>query len=187
MELSFSRWGAERVAPTLVKMVFFYNHNDVFFVRLPVMRSRYEDPHCGIAQALSQLGDAWTILILRNAFFGTRRFADFREQLGISKNVLSERLRSLVEHGIFERVDAGVHGERFEYRLTEKGDALLPVLTALREWADDWVFGEGDVPLIMTDRESGRPIPRLVVRDADGREVGRRDLRARPGPGARRG
>lgn len=151
------------------------------------MRSRYDDPDCGIAQALALLGDAWTILIIRNAFFGTRRFADFQQQLGISRNVLSERLRHLVENEILERVDAGVHGERFEYRLTGKGDALLPVLTTLREWADDWVFGEGNVPLVMHDRASDRPIPRLVVRDADGREVGRREIRAKSGPARRRG
>jgi DNA-binding HxlR family transcriptional regulator len=148
-------------------------------------RTRYQDASCGIAQALNVLGDAWTLLILRNAFFGTRRFADFQSQLGIARNVLSARLRLLVDEGVFERVDAGVHGERFEYRLTDKGEALLPVLTTLREWSDAWVFGEGNEPLVIHDRDSGRRVPPLVVRDHDGRALTRRDLRARMGPGIR--
>jgi DNA-binding HxlR family transcriptional regulator len=147
-------------------------------------RKRIRDPDCGIAQSLGLFGDAWTLLIIRNAFFGARRFADFQRQLGVSRNVLSDRLRHLVEDGILERVDEGVHGERYEYRLTPKGDALLPVLTSLREWADEWVFGEGNEPLVMHDRATGRRVPRLQVRDQDGRVLTRRDLRARFGPGS---
>ena len=128
-------------------------------------RTRFQDPECGIAQSLGLLGDAWTLLIVRNAFFGTRRFADFQRQLGIARNILSARLRHLVDEGIFERVDEGVYGERFEYRLTAKGDALLPIMTSLREWADDWVFGEGNEPIVMCDRETGRRVPKLRVRD----------------------
>ncbi len=150
-------------------------------------RSRYQDPACGIAQALELLGDPWTLLIVRNAFFGTRRFADFQRQLGIARNVLSARLRLLVDQGILERVDEGVHGERYEYRLTEKGDALLPVLTSLREWSDRWIFGEGHEPLVVHDRATDRRVPPLVVRDQDGRPLSRRDVRVRPGPGARAG
>lgn len=147
---------------------------------------RIQDPECGIAQSLGLFGDAWTLLIIRNAFFGATRFADFQRQLGVARNVLSDRLRHLVEAGIFERVDAGVHGERFEYRLTPKGDALLPVLTSLREWADDWVFGAGNEPLVMHDRSTDRRVPKLVVRDLDGRPLTRRDLQAHSGPGRTR-
>jgi DNA-binding HxlR family transcriptional regulator len=149
-------------------------------------RSRFEDSQCGIAQALAVLGDAWTLLIIRNAFLGTRRFADHLRQLGIARNVLSTRLRHLVAHGILERVDAGVHGERFEYRLTDKGDALLPLLTSLREWSDEWIFGEGNEPLVVHERESDRRVPKLILRDRDGRPLTRSDLRMRPGPGADR-
>ena len=149
-------------------------------------RNRFEDSQCGIAQALAVLGDAWTLLIIRNAFLGTRRFADHLRQLGIARNVLSTRLRHLVEHGILERVDAGVHGERFEYRLTDKGDALLPLLTSLREWSDEWIFGEGNEPLVVHERESDRRVPKLMLRDQDGRSLTRSDLRMRPGPGADR-
>ena len=142
--------------------------------------------NCGIGQALEAFGDWWTLLIVRDAFFGVRRFGDFERSLGIAKNVLSARLQHLVDHGVLARVDVGSDGERFEYRLTEKGEALLPVLTALREWSDDWVFGRGNEPVIVRDRRTGRRVPRLRVTDADGAPLARRDLRMTPGPGASR-
>jgi len=147
-------------------------------------RKRFDQMNCGIAQALEALGDWWTLLIVRDAFFGARRFGDFQRSLGIAKNILSARLQHLVEHGVFERVDVGSEGERFEYRLTEKGDALLTVLTALREWSDEWVFGRGNEPVIVRDRKSGRRIAKLRIADADGALLTRRELRTEPGPGA---
>jgi DNA-binding HxlR family transcriptional regulator len=147
-------------------------------------RKRFDQMNCGIAQALESVGDWWTLLIVRDAFFGARRFGDFQRSLGIAKNILSARLAHLVEHGIFERVDVGHDGERFEYRLTAKGEALLTVLTAMREWADKWVFGRGNEPLVVRDRRTGRRIPKLYVADADGASLTARDLRFEPGPGA---
>jgi DNA-binding HxlR family transcriptional regulator len=147
-------------------------------------RKRFDQMNCGIAQALEAFGDWWTLLVVRDAFFGVRRFSDFQRSLGIAKNVLSARLQHLVDHGVLERVDVGSEGERFEYRLTPKGEALLPVLTALREWSDEWVFGRGNEPVVVRDRRTGRRIARLRVTDADGVPLGRRDLRTEPGPGA---
>lgn len=149
-----------------------------------MQRKRFADFNCGIAQALEQLGDWWTLMVVRDAFFGVRRFSEFQSNLGIAKNILADRLRRLVESGILERVDVGAGGPRHEYRLTAKGEALLPVLTAMREWSDIWVFGEGREPVLVTDRRTGRPVPRLRVADADGRPLARRDLRVSPGPGA---
>jgi DNA-binding HxlR family transcriptional regulator len=140
--------------------------------------------NCGIGRALEALGDWWTLLIVRDAFFGARRFSDFQRSLGIARNILAARLEHLVDHQIFERVDVGADGERFEYRLTEKGDALLTVLTAMREWSDEWVFGRGNEPVIVRDRRTGRRVPKLRVIDAEGNALRRRDLRAEPGPGA---
>lgn len=140
--------------------------------------------NCGIAQALEVLGDWWTLLIVRDAFFGARRFVDFEQSLGIAKNILAARLAHLVAHGIFERVNVGSAGERFEYRLTDKGDALLPVLTALREWSDEWIFGRGNEPVIVRDRQSGRRVPKMRITDAEGRSLLRHDLHVVPGPGA---
>ena len=93
-------------------------------------------------------------------------------------------LCDLVEHGIVARKDIGEHGERFEYRLTPKGDALLPVLSTLREWGDEWIFRAGNEPLIMNDRAEGEPLALTQVRDVPGNAMSRRDIRARPGPGA---
>ena len=149
-------------------------------------RKRFDQMNCGIAQALEAFGDWWTLLIVRDAFFGARRFGEFQRSLGIAKNILSARLAHLVEHGIFERIDAGREGERFEYRLTAKGEALLTVLTALREWSDKWVFGCGNEPVVVRDRRSGRRIAKLRVTDADGAPLTRSDLRMVPGPGASR-
>ncbi len=140
--------------------------------------------NCSIAQALEILGDWWTLLIVRDAFFGVKRFADFQADLGIAKNVLADRLARLVEHGVLEKRDAGVHGHRYEYHLTEKGSDLLVVLTALREWADRWIFGEGNEPIIVKERATGRRPPRLRVRDRSGRPLERWQLAIEPGPGA---
>src|SRR5262245_13971960 len=147
-------------------------------------RKRFAGMNCGIGQALEVLGDWWTLLIVRDAFFGARRFSDFESSLGIAKNILTARLQHLIDHGIFERVDVGSDGQRFEYRLTEKGEALLPVLTTLREWSDEWVFGRGNEPVIVQDRRTGQRPPKLRVTDADGRPLSRRDLRTVPVPGA---
>jgi DNA-binding HxlR family transcriptional regulator len=146
-------------------------------------RTRFDDMNCGIGRALEAFGDWWTLLIVRDAFFGVRRFADFERSLGIAKNILSARLQHLVDHGIFEKVDVGAEGQRFEYRLTDKGEALLPVLTAMREWSDEWVFGRGNEPVLFFDR-AGKRVPKLKVTSADGKALSRRDLRAQPGPGA---
>lgn len=147
-------------------------------------RTSFGEMNCGIGRALEAVGDWWTLLIVRDAFFGVRRFADFEKSLGIAKNILASRLEHLVEHGIFEKVDVGEEGTRYEYRLTEKGEALLPVLTALREWSDDWVFGPGHEPLVVQDRRTGRKVPKMKILAADGKVLARRDLRAVPGPGA---
>ena len=148
-------------------------------------RKRFDDMNCGIGQALEAFGDWWSLLIVRDAFFGLNRFKQFERSLGIAKNILTNRLEHLVEHGIFEKVEPSEPGgTHSEYHLTAKGEALLPVLTSLREWSDEWVFGRGNEPLIITDRRTGKRIAKMKLRDAEGRELSRRNLRAVPGPGA---
>jgi DNA-binding HxlR family transcriptional regulator len=149
-----------------------------------VSRKRFDDMNCGIGQALEVVGDWWSLLIVRDAFFGLTRFRQFERSLGIAKNILARRLEHLVDHGIFERVEAGETGRHSEYHLTAKGEALVTVLIALREWSDEWVFGRGNEPIILADRRTGKRIPKLKIRDAQGREVSPRNLRAVPGPGA---
>ena len=147
-------------------------------------RKRFGEMNCGVAQALEALGDWWTLLIVRDAFFGARRFGEFERSLGIAKNILTTRLRGLVDHGVLERVATGTGGERYEYHLTAKGRALLPVLMALRDWSDEWVFGRGHEPLIVRERATGQRLPRLRVTNRDGKELTVEDLSATPGPGA---
>lgn len=139
-----------------------------------------------MARALEIVGDWWTLLVVREAFLGTRRFADFEANLDISKNILAKRLDHLVEHGVLARVDAGVHGQRYEYELTPKGKDLITVLTALRQWGDRWVFGEGHEPLLVLDSRTGRPIPRLRLLGEDGKPLRAADIAVRPGPGMSR-
>jgi DNA-binding HxlR family transcriptional regulator len=150
------------------------------------VRTRFGDENCAVARSLEILGDWWTLLVVREAFSGTRRFADFEASLDISKNILAKRLAHLVRHGVLARVDAGVHGRRYEYELTAKGKDLVTVLTALRQWGDRWVFGEGKEPLLVVDVRTGRPIPRVRLLDEDGRPLRARDMAVRPGPGASR-
>ena len=150
------------------------------------MRRRFDDQNCSVAQALEVLGDWWTLLVVREAFLGVRRFADFEANLDISKNVLSARLEHLVAHGVLARVDVGVHGRRYEYELTPMGKDLATVMTALREWGDRWIYGEGREPLLALDRRSGRRIPRLRMLDHEGRPLAGRDITLAPGPGASR-
>jgi DNA-binding HxlR family transcriptional regulator len=139
-----------------------------------------------VARSLEILGDWWTLLIVREAFSGTRRFADFEASLDISKNILAKRLAHLVRHGVLARVDAGVHGHRYEYELTPQGKDLVTVLTALRQWGDRWVFGEGREPLLVVDVRTGRPIPRVRLLGEDGKPLRAREMAVRPGPGASR-
>src|SRR5215211_2630900 len=101
-----------------------------------MLRRIYDNQICSIARTLEVVGERWTLLIVRDAFLGLRRFDQFQESLGIARNVLSDRLNRLVEAGIFERVRYSERPERFEYRLTAKGRELDVALTALRQWGD---------------------------------------------------
>lgn len=148
------------------------------------MRRRFDDQNCSVAQSLEILGDWWTLLLIREAFLGTRRFADFEQRLDISKNVLTQRLNHLVEHGVFERVDVGRHGQRHEYVLSPKGKDLATLLTALRQWGDRWIYGEGNEPLLVLDRRTQKPIPRVRILDEAGEPLRVADMEIRPGPGA---
>lgn len=98
--------------------------------------------HCTVARALEVIGDRWTVLVLRDAFYGVRRFGDFVADLDIARNVLTDRLAKLVEAGVMEKVPYGTRPPRYEYRLTRKGRDLLPVLLTLWRWGDRWYGGD---------------------------------------------
>ncbi len=126
--------------------------------------------NCSIARTVAILGERWTMVILRQAFLGARRFEDYQSGLGIARNMLTDRLRSLVEHGILERQPDPADRRKVAYRLTRKGRELLPVLIALRQWGERWVSGVPSNP-VLVDRQSRRPVSPMAVRAADGRPL----------------
>ncbi|MEU6441136.1 winged helix-turn-helix transcriptional regulator [Streptomyces sp. NPDC047046] len=141
------------------------------------VRGGPEDENCAMAQALGVVGDAWTLLLVRDVARGAHRFEDLRAGLGLSRKVLAERLRLLTGAGVLEKVPYQEHPPRHEYRLTPRGRALLPVLLALQDWGDTWVLGEGET-MATADGESreaervhglrGTVLPRLLLPDATG-------------------
>jgi DNA-binding HxlR family transcriptional regulator len=147
-------------------------------------RKRFADMNCSVAQSLDVLGDWWTLLIVREALFGTRTFSRFERNLGIAKNILALRLQRLVEQQILRRVDVGQHGTRYEYQLTEKGADLITVIESLRQWSDRWVYGEGREPVHVVDKRTGQPIPPLVIRDDAGEPMSMGNVAVEAGPGA---
>jgi DNA-binding HxlR family transcriptional regulator len=125
---------------------------------------------CGISAALEVVGERWSFLILRGAFNGLHHFEEFQSTLGIARNILSNRLGRLVEHGILRRDPDPADRRRVAYRLTEKGRELLPVLLSLRQWGERWVSGVPSNP-VLVDRFSRQPIAPMTVRAADGRPL----------------
>jgi DNA-binding HxlR family transcriptional regulator len=138
-------------------------------------RKSLQGDMCPIARALDVIGDWWSLLIVRNAMLGTRRFSAFQKDLGVAKNILTVRLRSLVAEGILE-VQPASDGSAFqEYVLTSKGRALFPILVALRQWAEEFSFKPNEDFSKLLDRENGRPLRKLEIRAADGRVLDQGD------------
>lgn len=147
-------------------------------------KASFADMNCSIAQALEIVGEWWTLLVLRDAFLGIRRFDDFVARLGISRNVLTDRLDTLVAAGIFTREPYDEGRGRYDYVLTAKGRDLWPVLTTLREWGDRWILGAGNEPVVLEHRTCGEVTHLRHTCDRCGDEVDGRSVVARPGPGA---
>jgi DNA-binding HxlR family transcriptional regulator len=139
---------------------------------------RYQTQRCSIAKTLEIVGDRWTMLIIREAFWGTRRFDDFQRKLDIARTVLTERLARLVEEGLLRKERYHERPERFEYRLTDKGADLWPVLMALLAWGDRYAI-EGPPPVVVVHRECGGTIEDRRVCTRCGQPVGARDVRGR--------
>ena len=151
---------------------------------MSVRKASFEDMNCSIAQALEVIGEWWTLLVLRDCFLGVRRFDDFVERLGISRNVLTNRLDTLVGAGILERRPYDEARGRHDYVLTDKGRALWPVLTAIRQWGDEWILGEGNEPILLEHRDHGHRTTARMTCDVCGEELDARSVRAVAGPGA---
>ncbi|HEV2595664.1 MAG TPA: helix-turn-helix domain-containing protein [Sphingomicrobium sp.] len=129
---------------------------------------------CPLPAAVELIGEKWAFLILRGAFNGLKHFEEFQAGLGIARNILSDRLSKLVAGGILERRPDADDGRRVIYSLSPKGEDLLPVVLALRQWGEKW--GYGAVAVALADRRDGLPIRKICVLSHDGRELGLGDL-----------
>ena len=151
-----------------------------------VLPRTYEDQVCSVARGLSVIGDRWTLLIVRDAFQGLKRFQEFEADLGLPKKVLTERLQRLVDEEIFERRRYQERPERFEYVLTEKGRGLWRVLAHLLMWGDQHYADEAGPPRILRHRECGGRLDYSLRCKKCGTEIkDSRDVHIAPGPGLR--
>jgi DNA-binding HxlR family transcriptional regulator len=146
-------------------------------------RTDFTRMRCPVARSMAVLGERWAILVLREAFYGTRHFDAFERHLGIAPNILSARLRSLVEHGLLERVPCS-GGGRHEYRLTAKGRDFFPAYLALKRWSDRWMADPAGPAVVLVDRATGEEVTAPVPRGPDGAPLGPEDVRVLPGPSA---
>lgn len=138
---------------------------------------------CSIARTLEVIGDRWTLLVLRDAFRGIRRFDDFRRDLGIARPVLADRLRRLVDHGVLEKQLYQEHPPRYEYRLTPMGVDLSPALVALMRWGDRWLAGDQGPPTLLVHATCGHELDQSFVCWSCDQTFSPTAIRSRPGPG----
>ncbi|MEU1423362.1 winged helix-turn-helix transcriptional regulator [Kitasatospora sp. NPDC086009] len=136
-----------------------------------VARTRFDDSDCPVARSVDAIGDWWSLLIVRDAFDGSRRFGEFQRSLGVAKNILTARLRALVAGGILDTVPASDGSAYREYVLTPKGNALFPVIVALRQWGEQNFFAPEEPHSRLVDRRHGQGLRALEVRSADGRRL----------------
>ncbi|GAA2596349.1 helix-turn-helix domain-containing protein [Actinomadura fulvescens] len=138
---------------------------------------------CSVARTVDVLGDWWTPLVLREAFYGVTRFDDFAKSLGIGRNVLTQRLGRLVEEGMLERVPYQERPVRHEYRLTEKGRDFFPVLMAMMRWGDKWMAGDDGPPILTRHTTCGHTAHAEVVCSECRQPLRHGDVRPELGPG----
>jgi DNA-binding HxlR family transcriptional regulator len=147
-----------------------------------VERKSFAGMHCSVAQCLEVVGEWWTMLIVRDAFLGVRRFDQFQERLGIARNILGQRLNGLVDQGVFEKVRYSEHPVRYEYRLTAKGRDLWPVLNAMRQWGDKHAAPDGP-PMRMIHQTCGHATEAVLTCSQCGERFSRGEIQVVPGPG----
>lgn len=146
--------------------------------------SSVKNMNCSVARALSVVGERWTMLILREAFLGRRRFDEFQSGTGIARNILSSRLHALVDDGIFEREENSGADHHVEYRLTKKGFDLYPIVLALMRWGDTWMADEQGPPMTLVHRACGHSTSPSLVCSHCGAEIEARAMQALAAPHA---
>jgi DNA-binding HxlR family transcriptional regulator len=144
-------------------------------------REEFDASRCSVARALEVMGDKWSLLLLREAFYGVRRFDDFQEHLGIARNLLGARLRKLVQDGLFERRPYQLTGSRprEEYRLTQMGKDLFPAIIALMQWGDRWLAGRRGPPVTVEHNGCGEPVQAVLMCSRGHARLTARDTRPR--------
>jgi DNA-binding HxlR family transcriptional regulator len=147
-----------------------------------VKRTSLEGDACPIARALDVIGDWWSLLIIRDALLGRRRFGEFQRSLGLAKNILSARLRNLVERGILATEPASDGSVYREYVPTAKGRGLFPILVALRQWSEEFDERPQEIATMLVDRRNGRPVRKLQLCADDGRVLAPIDTTLKPRP-----
>jgi len=150
-----------------------------------VKRTSFEDDDCPIARSLDAIGDWWSMLIIREALFGSRRFGEFQKGLGLARNILTVRLRALVDQGILKTAPASDGSAYQEYLLTPKGRGVFPILVALRQWSEEFDDHPAQIATILVDKEKGRPVRKLELYSQDGRLLGAADTALKPRPGSK--
>lgn len=138
--------------------------------------------HCSVAQCLEVVGEWWSLLIVRDVFLGVTRFDRLQERLGISRNILQQRLNRLVDADVLQKVPYSEHPPRYDYRLTGKGRDLWPVLTAMRQWGDKYAAPDGP-PLHVVHKGCGKVSHAVMSCSSCGERLTARDVRVVPGPG----
>jgi len=128
-----------------------------------------KDEPCPVARCVNVIGDRWSLLIVRDAFDGMRRFGDFQRSLGVARNILSDRLKKLVDAGVLEMQDASDGTAYQEYVLTAKGESLFPVVVALRQWGEHNLFESGERHSLLIDKNTGQQIPFMAPVAEDGK------------------
>jgi len=146
-------------------------------------RNNVFDCNCPLARVTEVIGEPWTLMVLREAFLGTCHFNDFERELGIARNILSVRLKKLVDLDLLERVRSETDKRVVEYRLTDASRDLVPILVGLAQWSVKWLC-DGRSATRFVERETGREIPQIAIRGIDDRHLQARDVTMVPGPDA---
>lgn len=147
-------------------------------------RTSLADMNCSLARAADVIGDKWALLIIRDAFYGFSRFAQFKRRLGVAPTVLTDRLEMLCANDVLERYQPRAEVDRHAYRLTDAGRALFPIVVAFMQWGDEWISGAGNEPVRLLDRRTGKEIASVRVMNRDGEALSLSDVAFEAGRGA---
>jgi DNA-binding HxlR family transcriptional regulator len=151
-----------------------------------VKRTSLAGATCPVARSLDVIGDWWSLLIIRDASIGKRRFGEFQKSLGLAKNILAARLRTLVDQGILKMAPASDGSAYQEYVLTPKGHGIFPILVALRQWTEEFDQHPEEIATSLVDREKGKPVKKLALYSQDGRLLTAADTALKPRAPAKR-